>query len=46
MIITVEGERKGEREIKRTHKPGILCFHKSITLVMSSPLLRIGPSFI
>jgi hypothetical protein len=44
MITTIEGERKGEREIKRTHEPGVLCYFKSTTLILFFPLLNIGTS--
>jgi hypothetical protein len=34
MITTIEGEKEGEREIKRTHEPRVLCYFKSTTLVL------------
>jgi hypothetical protein len=44
MITAVEGEREGERVMKRTDEPGVLCYFKRTTIVMFCPLLRIGIS--
>jgi hypothetical protein len=42
MITTVGREREGEREIKRIHKLGVLCYFKSTTLVLSSRCWGLG----